>query len=82
MNNMKIYAPVSIRNQKIATAEEKAEFVKRNREFLITPVDGIIPEEAIDKMVYAINNQWKDGGIEADIMLDDMYSVLKKAGYK
>ena len=56
MNNMKIYAPVSVRNQKIATTEEKVEFVKRNREFLITPVDGIIPEEAIDKIKESIGS--------------------------
>lgn len=77
-----MFAPSYIRNQKTATVEEKAEFVKRNREFLITPVDAVIPEKMIDKMVNAINNNWKEGGAEAHMMLDDMYSTLKKAGYK
>ena len=62
--------------------EEKAEFVKRNREFLITPVDAVIPEKMIDKMVHAINNNWKEGGAEAYMTLDNMHSTLKKAGYK
>jgi len=79
---MKLFAPAHIRNQKIATTDEKAEFVKRNKEFLVLPIDGDLSDEHIDKMVHAIKNSWKQGGIEAHLMLDDMYGVLKRAGYK
>ena len=71
-----------VNQQKQATTEEKSEFVKRNKQFLVLPVYGELSDEYIDKMVYAIKNSWKEGGIEADIMLNDMYSTLKKAGYK
>jgi hypothetical protein len=68
--------------QKSLSSEEKAEFVKRNKQHLIMPVDGEISDEWIDKMVYNIKTNWKNGGAEAHEQLTNMYVALKKAGYE
>lgn len=62
--------------------EDKIEFIKRNKQYLILPVDGCPTDEWIDRMVYASENNWKNGGAEAYEMLIDMYTVLKRAGYE
>ena len=63
----------------MVSTEEKADFVKKNKEQLILPVDGVLTNEKIDELVYHIENNWTNGGAECHKMLDNMYDVLIKS---
>ena len=60
----------------IVSTEEMAQFVKENKERLILPVDGILPNKTIDSLVYEIKNNWTNGGAECHDILEQMYNVL------
>lgn len=61
---------------KSITTEEKADFIKKNKENLELPVEGEITDEHIDMMVVQIKNNWNNGGSEYYEMLNQMYKVL------
>lgn len=73
---MKNIPHFTIQNKKEITLEEKVVYIKKHLYMTESPIGGHYTEEQIDKMVYCINNDWKESGYHYYEWIETVYREM------
>lgn len=73
---MKDIPHFTTQNKEEVTFGEKVRYVKERLHMTVSPVGGSYTEEQIDKMVYLIDNDWKESGHHHYEWIETVYSDM------
>lgn len=73
---MKAIPHFTIQKKEVVTFEEKVRYVKEHLHMTVSPVGGSYTVEQIDKMVYLIDNDWKESGHYHYEWIETVYSDM------